>query len=82
MNYKWKPIETAPTDGSIPIFIAKIIGGEVKAIDYDAMIQTDYESWEMPQEYSYWASAFGNVEEPTHWCEMPQLPSEETNKTN
>ena len=76
MSYQWQPIATAPTDGSQDIFIAVISDGEVKQIDFYACIETDSESWELPKEYSYWASAFGNIEEPTHWAPMPEMPGE------
>lgn len=72
---EWQPIETAPRDGGeTGILIAEIVNGEVVALDYDAIWASDYESWEMPQVYWYWASANGSVEEPTHWSPMPAMP--------
>lgn len=74
MEYKWQPIETAPTDGSVDIFIAVIHNGEVQQIDFYAAQEWESESWEMPNKYLIWTSAFGNVEEPTHWSPMPKMP--------
>lgn len=74
MNYQWQPIETAPTDGKQDIFIAKIVDGEVKAVDFYALQEWEQESWEIPKPYLIWVSAYGNVEEPTHWAPMPVIP--------
>lgn len=72
----WQPIETAPKDGKTRIIIAKIANGEIKDIDFDAVLEEECESWEMPQSYWVWKSAFGRVEEPTHFMLMPPLPTE------
>lgn len=80
MSYQWQPIETAPTDGSQDIFIAVIRNGRVLDIDFYASVEITSESWELPQEYSYWASEFGNIEEPTHWAPMPEMPGKEVAK--
>jgi hypothetical protein len=67
----WQPIETAPKSGDPRIMIAQFVGGELHDIDFDAVYEEDYESWEMPQLYGIWVSAFGRVEEPTHWALLP-----------
>jgi hypothetical protein len=61
-------IETAPTDNKVPLILARIIDGEICEMDFDAVYEKESESWEMPQEYWIWKSAFGRVEEPTHWA--------------
>lgn len=75
MITEWQPIETAPTDGSVDIFIATLHNGKVQQIDFYAHQELESESWEMPQQYLIWVSAFGNVEEPTHWAPMPKIPA-------
>jgi len=71
---QWLPIETAPTDGSVRIMIAEFRGRELVDIDFDAIQEWEYESWELPQPYLIWVSAFDRVENPTHWCPLPPLP--------
>lgn len=71
----WQPIETAPKNGEQQIIIAEIRDGEVVSMDYDAVLEKESESWELPQEYWVWKSAYGNVEEPTHWIPMPEIPT-------
>lgn len=69
----WQPIETAPKDNKVPLFLARFNeDGTIQSFDYDGIWESDYESWEMPQVYYFWASANGNVEEPTHWMLQPE----------
>lgn len=70
----WMPIETAPKNGEQRIMIAHISNGDVTDIDFDAVFAEDRESWEIPEPYWYWKSAFGRVEEPTHWAPLPAIP--------
>ena len=73
---EWQPIETAPKNGEIRIIIAEIRqDGEITNIDFDAVLEQESESWEIPALYWVWRSANGNVEEPTHWMPMPEIPS-------
>lgn len=68
----WKPIETAPKDNKRPLFIARFNDdGTMQSFDYDATWESESESWEIPEVYYYWASAHGNVEEPSHWAYQP-----------
>lgn len=68
----WKPIETAPKDNKRPLFIARFNdNGTMQSFDYDASWESESESWEIPEVYYYWASANGNVEEPSHWAYQP-----------
>lgn len=70
---EWQPIETAPKDNKIPLFLARFNeDGTLQSFDYDGIWDSDYESWEIPQVYYFWASANGNVEEPTHWMSQPE----------
>ena len=70
---EWQPIETAPKDNKVPLFLARFNeDGTIQSFDYDGIWESDYESWEMPQVYYFWASANGNVEEPTHWMLQPE----------
>ena len=70
----WQPIESAPKDGEKRIIIAEFRGdGELVDIDFDATLEEECESWEMPQPYWVWKSAFGRIENPTHWIELPAL---------
>lgn len=69
----WHPIDTAPKDNKRPLFIARFNDdGSMQSFDYDAIWKSERESWELPEVYYYWASANGNVEEPTHWCFEPE----------
>ena len=70
---EWMPITTAPTNGEQRIIIAEIRNGELIAIDFDAVLEQEQESWELPQTYWVWKSACGNVEDPTHWMPLPSL---------
>jgi len=71
----WLPIEEAPKDGSFRIIIAQFRGKELVDLDFDAVLEKESESWEMPQEYWVWKSAFGRVEEPTHFMILRQCPA-------
>lgn len=62
----WLPIESAPKDNKRMLYLAHIVEGELKELDFDGIWQAESESWEMPEIYYYWASANG-IEEPTHW---------------
>lgn len=69
----WQPIETAPKDNKRPLLLAYFNPeGELSALDFDGTWESDRESWEMPQEYWYWAGHYGNIEEPTHWAYQPE----------
>lgn len=69
----WQPIETAPKDNVYPLLLARFNDdGTLQSFDYDGSWERDRESWEIPQEYYYWASAHGNVEEPSHWMYQPE----------
>lgn len=57
--------------------IANICDGEIQDIDFDAIFTEEHESWELPQPYWIWQSAFGRVEEPTHWAPLPSMPPKE-----
>jgi hypothetical protein len=72
-SYAWQPIETAPHNGEQRIIIAEIRNDELVDIDFDAQFVEERESWEMPQPYWIWQSAFGRLENPTHWTPMPEL---------
>lgn len=73
----WLPIETAPRDNKRMLYLASIVDGELRELDFDGIWQSESESWEMPEVYYYWASASG-IEEPTHWAyqdqPLPPLP--------
>ena len=72
---EWQPIETAPKNGEQRIMITRIVDGEITDIDFDATFEQDQESWEIPQFYWVWKSAFGRVEDPTHWAPLPCIDS-------
>ena len=72
---QWQPIETAPKDGKTRIMIADIRDGEILDMDYDAIYESERESWEMPAIYWIWTSANGRVEHPTHWAPLPIIPT-------
>jgi len=67
-EHVWHPIETAPRDNKRRLYLAAFIDGKLIALDHNATWETESESWEMPQLYSYWSSENGLVEEPTHWA--------------
>lgn len=70
---EWRPIATAPKDNKRPLLIARFNDdGSMQSFDYDAIWKSESESWEIPEVYYYWASANGDVEEPTHWCYEPE----------
>ena len=70
---QWQPIETAPKDNKIPLLLARFNDdGSLQSIDYNGIWESDRESWEIPERYWYWASAHGNVEEPSHWMYQPE----------
>lgn len=65
----WQPIETAPKDNKRPLYLAQFDEkGTLIDIDFDCTWESEIESWEAPNRYYYWASAHGNIEEPTHWA--------------
>lgn len=70
----WQPIATAPLDNKRPLLLAEFVGQELKALDFDGQWMSESESWEMPEVYYFWATAFGRVEEPTHWMYQPPPP--------
>jgi hypothetical protein len=72
----WQEIETAPRDGTKIIIASISRDGTIEDIDFDAFWTSERESWEMPQVYFYWASAYGRVEEPTHWMPLPPPPTQ------
>lgn len=69
MDNKWQPIDTAPKDNKIPLYLARFSeNGELLEIDYDGSWEYWEESWELSHINGwYWASCNG-IEEPTHWC--------------
>lgn len=68
----WQPIETAPKNNKHPLWIARFNDdGTMQSFDYDASWEREIESWEMSEEYYFWASAEGRVEEPSHWMYQP-----------
>lgn len=70
---QWQPIATAPKDNKRPLWIATFNeDGTLQLFDYNACWVREYESWECPQPYQYWASENGTVEEPTHWMYQPE----------
>jgi hypothetical protein len=71
----WQPMATAPKDGRTRIIIAQFRGSELVDIDFDAVLERESESWEMPEVYYVWKSAWGRIEEPTHWMILPPLPA-------
>lgn len=71
--FNWQPIETAPKDNKRPLLLAHFgHKGELTCVDFDGSWERGSESWEMPQEYYFWGSANGNVDEPTHWAYQPE----------
>jgi hypothetical protein len=71
----WRPIESAPKDGAQRIIIAQFRdNGELVDMDFDAVFEEEYESWEIPKPYWIWKSAYGRIEEPTHWMPLPSPP--------
>ena len=69
----WQPIETAPKDNKRPLWLARFNDdGTMQSFDYNGSWESDYESWEMPEVYYYWASENGNGEEPSHWAYQPE----------
>jgi hypothetical protein len=69
----WLPIETAPKNNKVPLLLARFNDdGTMQSFDYDGIWESDQESWEIPEVYWYWASANGNVEEPSHWMYQPE----------
>jgi hypothetical protein len=68
----WQPIETAPKDNKRPLLIARFNdNGTIQDMDYGAIWASDRESWEIPEEYWFWSSMNGRVEEPSHWMYEP-----------
>lgn len=65
---KWQPIETAPRDNTRPLYLAVFDeDGALQEIDFDGA--WEWISEEHPLDGFYgWCSAYGRVEEPTHWC--------------
>ena len=69
----WQPIETAPKDNKRPLRLACFNeDGSIQTFDYDGSWESESESWELPEVYHYWATANGNVEEPSHWMYQPR----------
>ncbi len=70
---KWRPIADAPKDNRRPLYIAQFReDGVLEELDWDAIWETESESWEIPQVYYVWKSANGRVEEPTHFAFMDE----------
>lgn len=64
----WRPISTAPKDNRRPLYLAAVNeDGTLQEIDFDG--SWGWISEDDPNAGFYgWCSAFGRVEEPTHWC--------------
>lgn len=74
MGMAWQPIESAPRDNKIPLYLARFNeAGELQELDFDGAWESESESWELPQVYYFWCSANG-IEEPTHWAYMVDAP--------
>lgn len=65
----WQPIETAPRDNKVPLYLARFgENGDLLELDFDGAWEHWSESWEMPHINGWdWVSASG-IEEPTHWA--------------
>ncbi len=71
----WRPIESAPLDGTLILITILSERGEI--------VQVDVGSWEhdpgmnspngYEPEYWYWENDLG-IEEPTHWTPLPLWP--------
>lgn len=72
----WQPIENAPKDNKRPLWLARFNPdtAELVDIDFGASWESESESWELPTVYYFWASAYGRIEEPTHWAYQDQGP--------
>lgn len=72
-GYRWQPIETAPRDNKTPLLLARFTAdGKLQSFDFDGIWDHETDGWENGDNISYfWASAFGTVEEPTHWMYQP-----------
>ena len=69
---KWRPIETAPKDGT-EIFVYGIANGELGGPDKEPEI------WKVSWLFKYWSlcGAEGyavNIDNPTHWMPLPEPP--------
>lgn len=64
----WKLIDNnTPRDNKRMLYLAEFSEGKLKSIDFDGIWEQETGTWEMPEDYWYWASANG-IEEPTHWA--------------
>ena len=72
---KWQPIETAPKDNQVPLYLARFNAeGELLELDWDGVWEYWQESVEMSHINGYsWMSARG-IEEPTHWAYQREVP--------
>ena len=67
----WKPIDTAPRNESPMILLARIVDGEISAIDYGCWEWIENSDYDGAAIYD-WSSLRG-MEEPTHWTEAPSM---------
>ncbi len=63
---KWRPIETAPTDGTQILVYAK-------GLPLNIQQPGIFEAWWIERN-QYWATSNSKVH-PTHWMPLPPLPS-------
>lgn len=76
----WKPISTAPLDGT-PVLVAGINNGlalrEIAWYGYDYNdVNEEYPGWWYGSGDDYSPGFYFTPITPTHWMEVPELPSE------
>lgn len=72
-RYRWRPIEEAPHDNKVPLFLARFVDGKLQSFDSGGLWDYETDGWEHGNNRSYfWASDMGLVEEPSHWMFQPE----------
>ena len=79
----WRPIETAPKDGSWVLLCGGKCQGDEGDYDWRPVVAqwTDYLNGRLGQKYERWQFAwydggyYGTYEGPTHWLPLPDGPA-------
>lgn len=72
---EWKPIETAPKDGTEILLLEYLSEDDYGSVDRGCWGFVETSDYNGEKIYD-WLSNYGHIEEPTHWMPLPEPPKD------